>query len=135
MSAQFAELGLPFSEAHGGSGCGSVQSMIVAEAFGRRLVVGPGFAAVVLGGGLLGRAAGPAARRRVASAKVQIGRSGRKLGQEAVQSHGGIGVTTEYAVGHAFKRMSMIELMFGDADTHLARLAESDTDAPLGTTD
>ncbi len=58
-----------------------------------------------------------------AAAKVQIGRSGRKLGQEAVQLHGGIGVTMEYAVGHAFKRMSMIELLFGDADTHLARLA------------
>ena len=65
-----------------------------------------------------------AERRKVcAAAKVQIGRSGRKLGQEAVQLHGGIGVTMEYAVGHAFKRMSMIELMFGDADTHLSRLA------------
>ncbi len=61
--------------------------------------------------------------RAVAAAKVQIGRSGRKLGQEAVQLHGGIGVTMEYSVGHYFKRMSMIELMFGDADTHLARLA------------
>ncbi len=60
-----------------------------------------------------------------AAAKVQIGRSGRKLGQEAVQLHGGIGVTMEYSVGHYFKRMSMIELMFGDADTHLARLAEA----------
>ena len=60
-----------------------------------------------------------------AAAKVQIGRSGRKLGQEAVQLHGGIGVTMEYSVGHYFKRMSMIELMFGDADTHLAHLAQS----------
>ena len=60
-----------------------------------------------------------------AAAKVQIGRSGRKLGQEAVQLHGGIGVTMEYMVGHYFKRMSMIELMFGDADTHLGALAKS----------
>ena len=60
-----------------------------------------------------------------AAAKVQVGRSGRKLGQEAVQLHGGIGVTMEYAVGHYFKRMSMIELLFGDADTHLAQLAEA----------
>jgi pimeloyl-CoA dehydrogenase small subunit len=59
-----------------------------------------------------------------AAAKVQIGRSGRKLGQEAVQLHGGIGVTMEYMVGHYFKRMSMIELLFGDADTHLAQLAQ-----------
>ena len=61
--------------------------------------------------------------RAVAAAKVQIGRSGRKIGQEAVQLHGGIGVTMEYMVGHYFKRMSMIEILFGDADTHLARLA------------
>ena len=68
----------------------------------------------------------PAERHRaVAAAKVQIGRSGRKIGQEAVQLHGGIGVTMEYVVGHYFKRMSMIELMFGDADTHLAGLAAS----------
>ena len=62
--------------------------------------------------------------RAAAAAKVQIGRSGRKIGQEAVQLHGGIGVTMEYMVGHYFKRMSMIELLFGDADTHLVRLAE-----------
>ena len=63
--------------------------------------------------------------KAVAAAKVQIGRSGRKLGQEAVQLHGGIGVTMEYMVGHYFKRMSMIELLFGDADMHLAQLAEA----------
>ena len=62
--------------------------------------------------------------KAAAAAKVQIGRSGRKLGQEAIQLHGGIGVTMEYMVGHHFKRMSMIELMFGDADSHLERLAE-----------
>ncbi len=67
----------------------------------------------------------PAERHKAAAAaKVQIGRSGRKLGQEAIQLHGGIGVTMEYMVGHHFKRMSMIELMFGDADTHLEKLAE-----------
>jgi pimeloyl-CoA dehydrogenase small subunit len=62
--------------------------------------------------------------RAVAAAKVQIGRSGRKIGQEAVQLHGGIGMTMEYSVGHYFKRMSMIEILFGDADTHLAALAQ-----------
>jgi pimeloyl-CoA dehydrogenase small subunit len=69
----------------------------------------------------------PVARHQaVAAAKVQIGRSGRKLGQEAVQLHGGIGMTMEYNVGHYFKRMTMIDIMFGDADTHLAKLAEGE---------
>jgi pimeloyl-CoA dehydrogenase small subunit len=66
----------------------------------------------------------PVARRRATSAaKVQIGRSGRQVGQEAIQLHGGIGMTMEYKVGHYFKRMTMIDQMFGDADQHLAGLA------------
>src|SRR5246127_2297098 len=62
-------------------------------------------------------------RRAMAAAKVQIGRSGRHIGQEAVQLHGGIGMTMEYKVGHHFKRMTMIDKLFGDADTHLEALA------------
>ena len=62
-------------------------------------------------------------QRAMHAAKVQIGRSGRHIGQEAVQLHGGIGVTMEYAVGHHFKRMTMIERGHGDTDTHLAALA------------
>lgn len=62
-------------------------------------------------------------QRAMHAAKVQIGRSGRHIGQEAVQLHGGIGVTMEYAVGHFFKRMTMIERAVGDTDTHLAALA------------
>jgi pimeloyl-CoA dehydrogenase small subunit len=62
-------------------------------------------------------------RRAMAAAKVQIGRSGRHIGQEAIQLHGGIGMTMEYNVGHYFKRMTMIDMLFGDADTHLATLA------------
>ena len=62
-------------------------------------------------------------RRAIAAAKVQIGRSGRHVGQEAIQLHGGIGMTMEYKVGHYFKRMTMIDQMFGDADQHLAELA------------
>ena len=70
--------------------------------------------------------ADPAERgRAIAAAKVQIGRSGRAVGQEAVQLHGGIGVTMEYVVGHHFKRMTMIERCFGDADHHLAALARA----------
>ncbi len=62
-------------------------------------------------------------QRAMHAAKVQIGRSGRHIGQEAVQLHGGIGVTMEYAVGHHFKRMTMIERGIGDTDSHLAALA------------
>jgi pimeloyl-CoA dehydrogenase small subunit len=66
----------------------------------------------------------PVERRRALSAvKVQIGKSGRFVAQQAVQLHGGIGVTEEYAVGHYFKRLSMMETLFGDIDHHLARLA------------
>src|SRR6516225_6413237 len=66
-----------------------------------------------------------AAERRNASAaaKVQIGRSGRLIGQQAIQLHGGIGMTMEYKVGHYFKRVTMIDTMFGDADHHLRELA------------
>jgi pimeloyl-CoA dehydrogenase small subunit len=62
-------------------------------------------------------------RRSIAAAKVQIGRSGKHIGQEAIQLHGGIGMTMEYSVGHYFKRMTMIDMLFGDADAHLATLA------------
>jgi alkylation response protein AidB-like acyl-CoA dehydrogenase len=63
-------------------------------------------------------------RKAISAAKVQIGRSGRHVGQEAIQLHGGIGMTNEYAVGHYFKRVTMIDQLYGDADTHLSYLAE-----------
>ena len=62
-------------------------------------------------------------RKSISAAKVQIGRSGKHVGQEAIQLHGGIGMTQEYSVGHSFKRMTMIEQMYGSADDHLAILA------------
>jgi alkylation response protein AidB-like acyl-CoA dehydrogenase len=62
-------------------------------------------------------------RRAMAAAKSQIGRSGKHIGQEAIQLHGGIGMTMEYKVGHYFKRMTMIDMLFGDADAHLTTLA------------
>jgi pimeloyl-CoA dehydrogenase small subunit len=66
----------------------------------------------------------PAERRNALSAaKVQIGRSGKFVGQQAIQLHGGIGMTMEYKVGHYFKRMTMIDMIFGDADHHLRTLA------------
>ncbi len=70
----------------------------------------------------------PATRRRaVSAAKVQIGRSGRHIGQEAVQLHGGIAMTMEYKVGHYFKRMTMLEGLFGDTDRHLAQVASGES--------
>ncbi|HEY3148694.1 MAG TPA: acyl-CoA dehydrogenase family protein, partial [Dongiaceae bacterium] len=64
----------------------------------------------------------PLARSRaVSAAKVQVGRAARHVGEDAIQLHGGIAMTDEYAVGHYFKRLTMIRLMFGDEDYHLRR--------------
>ncbi len=64
-------------------------------------------------------------RRAISAAKVQIGRSGRLIGQQAIQIHGGIGMTMEAKVGHYFKRLTTIDTLFGDADYHLGLLAET----------
>ncbi len=64
-------------------------------------------------------------RRVISAAKVQIGRSGRFVGQQSIQLHGGIGMTDEYLAGHYFKRLTMIDQSFGDADHHLDRFAEA----------
>ena len=73
------------------------------------------------------RLAGSAAERRraVSAAKAHVGKAGRKVGQEAVQLHGGMGVTDELALGHYFKRLTMIDTFFGDAAHHLDRFARS----------
>jgi len=63
-------------------------------------------------------------RQAISAAKVQIGRSGRFVGQQAVQIHGGIGMTMEASVGHYFKRITALDTMFGDADYHLGLVAE-----------
>jgi pimeloyl-CoA dehydrogenase small subunit len=62
-------------------------------------------------------------RNAISAAKVQIGRSGKFVGQQAIQLHGGIGMTMEYKVGHYFKRVTMIDTILGDADHHLRELA------------
>jgi alkylation response protein AidB-like acyl-CoA dehydrogenase len=69
--------------------------------------------------------AAPAAERRraIAQAKVQLGQSMRLVGQQAVQLHGGIGVTDEYAAAHYFKRLSCIELSLGDTLHHLGEVS------------
>src|SRR3546814_18253456 len=53
-------------------------------------------------------------RLNIAAAKVQIGRGGRFVGQQAVQLHGAIGITAEYKIGHAFTRLTAIDALFGD---------------------
>ena len=62
--------------------------------------------------------------KSISAAKVQIGRSARFIGQQAVQMHGGIGMTYEYKVGHLFKRLTMIDAAYGDADLHVRKLAD-----------
>ncbi|MGD9802151.1 MAG: acyl-CoA dehydrogenase family protein [Hyphomicrobiaceae bacterium] len=62
-------------------------------------------------------------RRAMHAVKVQIGKSARLVGQDAVQLHGGIGMTNEYKASHYFKRLTMIELAFGNTDHHLRELA------------
>lgn len=58
----------------------------------------------------------------ISSARVQIGRSLRHVSQEAIQLHGGIGMTMEYRAGHYLKRLAMIEKSLGDTEAHLDRL-------------
>jgi alkylation response protein AidB-like acyl-CoA dehydrogenase len=72
----------------------------------------------------MARASDAAARHRaIAMAKIQINRAGRFIGKQAIQLHGGIGTTEEYAVGHYVRRLLAIETEFGDSQYHLSQLA------------
>jgi len=62
-------------------------------------------------------------RRAVSAAKVKIADAARQVSQEAVQLHGGMGMTEELKVSHTFRRLTMAAQRFGDADQHLERLA------------
>lgn len=64
-----------------------------------------------------------ARRRYVSAAKARVGQAARDVGQEAVQLHGGMGVTNELPAAHMFKRLTMINTTLGDVDHHLARFA------------
>jgi alkylation response protein AidB-like acyl-CoA dehydrogenase len=55
--------------------------------------------------------------------KYQVGIAGTRVGEEAVQIHGGMGITWELDIAHFFKRLTAINVMFGNADWHLDRLA------------
>ena len=67
----------------------------------------------------------PAVRARAVSAtKATVGRAARFIGQQAVQLHGGMGMTEELAIGHYFKRLTALQFEFGSTDYHVARYAE-----------
>jgi len=62
-------------------------------------------------------------RRTISAAKARVGQALKYVGQQAIQLHGGMGVTDELPAAHHFKRLTMIELTLGDTDHHLARFA------------
>ena len=64
-------------------------------------------------------------RRAVSAAKIKIADACRHVSQEAVQLHGGMGMTEELKISHTFRRLTMIAQAFGDADHHLERFASS----------
>jgi alkylation response protein AidB-like acyl-CoA dehydrogenase len=68
--------------------------------------------------------------------RLQTSRASRHIGKEAIQLHGGIGVTAEYSVGHYTSRLTAIDHLLGDGDWALARLAatvdQHETVDPLG---
>jgi pimeloyl-CoA dehydrogenase small subunit len=61
----------------------------------------------------------------ISAAKAYVGRAGKLVGEQAIQLHGGIGVTEECAVGHYYRRLTMIDILFGDSAHHLAVVAAS----------
>lgn len=66
-----------------------------------------------------------AARKAISAAKVQIGKASRKLGQEAIQLHGGMGMTDELNIGHYFKKVTAFDALFGNVDYHLVRYLQA----------
>jgi alkylation response protein AidB-like acyl-CoA dehydrogenase len=64
---------------------------------------------------------GREAKKAISAFKVQVGKAGRFIGQSAIQLHGGMGMTDELNVGHYFKRLTMIDTMFGNTDYHLKK--------------
>lgn len=63
-------------------------------------------------------------QRLLSSTKAVVGQASRFVGQQAIQLHGGIGMTDEAQISHYFKRVTCIDLTFGDADHHLARVSD-----------
>ena len=67
------------------------------------------------------------AEQCVAALKAKVGKAGRYVSHNAVQLHGGIGTTDEFSVGHYFKRLAVIGVMFGSRDSHLSRYSQLST--------
>jgi alkylation response protein AidB-like acyl-CoA dehydrogenase len=67
---------------------------------------------------------GPQRRRAISQARVQLGHSMRFVGQQCIQLHGGIGVTDEYIASHYFKRLTVLEMSFGDTLHHLGEVSD-----------
>jgi alkylation response protein AidB-like acyl-CoA dehydrogenase len=63
--------------------------------------------------------------KAVSAAKALVGKCAQKVGRDAIQQHGGIGLTMEYVGGHYFRRLTAIEAMFGNIDHHLERFAST----------
>ncbi|WPZ33507.1 acyl-CoA dehydrogenase family protein [Thalassobaculum sp. OXR-137] len=72
--------------------------------------------------GLMDTVGGVERARAASIIKAEIGRAGKMVGEEAVQLHGGMGMTDEMAVGHYFKRLRLIDVTFGNAGHHLSRI-------------
>jgi alkylation response protein AidB-like acyl-CoA dehydrogenase len=64
-------------------------------------------------------------RQAISAMKYQIGTAGINVAREAVQIHGGMGMTWELDIAHYFKRMTAIDLLFGNADYHLDRFVNN----------
>ncbi len=62
--------------------------------------------------------------KAVSAAKVEMGKAGKKIGQESIQLHGGMGMTDDMSIGHYFKRLTMIDILFGNTDYHINRFAK-----------
>jgi alkylation response protein AidB-like acyl-CoA dehydrogenase len=69
------------------------------------------------------RLSGAGRAKAASAAKAQIGKAGRFIGQQAIQIHGGMGMTDDLNVGHYFKRLTMIDTLYGNADHHVKRFA------------
>lgn len=67
---------------------------------------------------------GDIAKKAASAFKVQVSKAGRHVGQEAVQLHGGMGMTDELNVGYYFKRLTVIDALLGNIDFHLARYSK-----------
>lgn len=74
--------------------------------------------------GLMDTASGVERARAASAIKAEVGRAGKMVGEEAIQLHGGMGMTDEMAVGHYFKRLRLIDVTFGNAGHHLSRFVQ-----------